>query len=54
LQRGLDPVLHLILGHGGGSTGWVFRKASRGQACVEPGPIPLPGAAAGWAPARNS
>lgn len=51
---GPDLVLHLIPGHGEGSTGWVVREASRGQACTEPGPIPLPGAAAGCAPAEDS
>lgn len=54
LQMGPDLVLHLIPGHGEGSTGWVVREASAGQACTEPGPIPLPGAAAGCAPAEDS
>lgn len=44
LQRWHDLVLHLVPGYGEGSSGWVFRETSRGQARIESGPIPLPGA----------
>lgn len=43
LQRWHDLFLHLVPGYGEGSSGRVFRETSRGQACIESGPIPLPG-----------